>query len=191
MEDVHVFLVRYKDKAQVTIMVEPTLDKKQATDYATKVATALAKQPTALRKKLNRIIINKGDKTARAEETQHFFIMFSENIDKRISTHDLEETVFHETIHATLELTYKNHPDWLKAQRADPGFITNYAQKEPRQEDLPESALFAYTLIKHPGRLPQEIEKSIHEIMPNRLAFFKNLFENLDEMVDLAPDRKN
>ena len=44
------------------------------------------------------------------------------------------------------------------------------------EKDLPELALFAYTILKHLGRLPGYVEASVHKIMPHRLAHFKVLF---------------
>ena len=41
---------------------------------------------------------------------------------------------------------------------------------------MAESALFAWTMLLHPGRFPQNIEARVRQIMPNRLAFFKELF---------------
>lgn len=38
------------------------------------------------------------------------------------------------------------------------------------------SALFAYTILKHPSRLREEVEKAVHKIMPHRIAFFRELF---------------
>ena len=37
-------------------------------------------------------------------------------------------------------------------------------------------ALFAWTMIMHPGRLPARVEARAKAIMPNRLAFFEELF---------------
>ena len=37
-------------------------------------------------------------------------------------------------------------------------------------------ALFAWTMIMHPGRLPARVEASAKAIMPNRRAFFEELF---------------
>ena len=38
------------------------------------------------------------------------------------------------------------------------------------------SALFAWAMLMHPGRLPAKVEAQAREIMPNRLAFFEELF---------------
>ena len=45
--------------------------------------------------------------------------------------------------------------DWLAAQETDGRFVTRYAERKPKGEDLAESALFAYTILHHPDRIPR------------------------------------
>lgn len=140
------------------------------------VAEAVGKLPTFMRKTLDHVVIHVGDETAFAEGEGHFFVLYSDNIKTRIRNHDLEETVFHESVHATLDSRYARSKKWRKAQKADDDFITKYAKRLPEKEDLAESGLFAWTLIMHPGRLPAKVEARVREIMPNRIAFFEELF---------------
>lgn len=188
-DDCYVLQLKFEDGASVGLWAEPGFEsKKVVSDYAKKIGDALGKLPKAMRQKLRRVILHKGDRVASSEHQGHFFIMYSENIDARVSTHDLEESVFHETIHATLEARHATSPEWLMAQKKDGDFITAYAASKPRQEDLPESALFAYTLIHHPGRMPAEVEKAVREIMPNRLDYLRNLFADVDTAVGLTKE---
>jgi hypothetical protein len=55
---------------------------------------------------------------------------------------------------------------------------------------LAGSALFAWAMIMHPGRLPGSVETRVREIMPNRLAFLEELFcaQPLFENTDQKPD---
>jgi len=125
---------------------------------------------------LDHVVINNGDNTAFAETQGHFFVLYSENMDNRISTHDLEETVFHESVHASIQDIYENDTAWTNAQAADPSFVTEYAQSYPGLEDMPETALFAYAMITHPGRLSADIEEWLNENIPHRLAFFSSIY---------------
>lgn len=178
---VFVFELKFADDVRVPIWASAAFgDASAASRYATHLGHAISKQPKALRSKLSHVILHQGDEVAFAEEGGHFFVVYSGNIDQRLATHDLEETVFHETIHATLEADHAKHPDWVAAQKKDPGFITDYAAKLPAKEDLPESALFAYTLMHHPGRLPSDVESAIRRIMPHRLAYLQSLFERME-----------
>ena len=140
------------------------------------VADAVAKLPFDMRRRLHHVVIHHGDETASAEKDAGFFVLYHANIAKRIAAHDLEETVFHESVHATLDKRYANSRAWRQAQNADDAFITRYAQNNPGKEDLAESALFAWAVLQYPGRLPGEVEAEVRRIMPHRLAFFAKLF---------------
>lgn len=148
-----------------------------AEKYAQMLSGPLGKLPEVQRSKLSHVIIHKGDETAFGESEGHFFVLYSQNMETRIRNHDLEETVFHESVHATLETIYQNDEDWLKAQAADGTYITDYAKSLPNLEDLPETAIFAYTMIEHPGRLSPEIEEWVHNNIPNRFEFFKTIYK--------------
>ena len=173
----HIFKGRYKDGTSVGLWahrklgtrtdVEPTIEL---------VARAIGKLPSFMRAKLKHVVIHDGDETAFAEGHGHFFVLYTENIKTRIRNHDLEETVFHESVHATLDKKHARSKKWRAAQQQDGDFITRYAARHPQKEDLAESALFAWAMLMHPGRLPQDIEQQAREIMPNRLAFFQDLF---------------
>lgn len=106
LDDVFVLEIQYQDGARVEVWASPALGEgKVAGDYAKHIASALAKQPKRLRAKLSHVIVHSGDETAFAEESAHFFVLYSRNIERRLSTHDLEETVFHETIHVASSIS--------------------------------------------------------------------------------------
>ncbi len=161
-------------------------DEAAAKEYAAKLGPRLGKLPLFQRNMIDHVVIHKGDRTAFAEIEGQFFILYSENMDKRISTNDLEETVFHESVHASYQFMYQNHPDWTSAQAADPTFVTEYAQDNPFVEDIAESALFAYAYLTYPGRLSSDIEKWLEENIPNRLEFFGAFYSQATRAEDLA-----
>jgi len=148
--------------------------RKEATHYAKMLLGPVGKLPMLMRKKLAHIVILKGNESAFAEDKGHFFSIYSENIDIRYENNDLEETVFHESVYATLDEIYAGSEVWLSAQRSDNGFITNYAERNPNKEDLAESALFAYTYLKFPDRLPAYVITWMENMMPNRLEFLRD-----------------
>ncbi len=177
-EDTFVFEATFSDGEKLEIWCHSTFNTQEAAQgYADKLCPRLGKLPFVQRDMLNHVVINKGNQTAFAETQGHFFVLYSDNMDDRISTHDLEETVFHESVHASLQDIYENDTAWTNAQLADPSFVTEYAQSFPDLEDMPETALFAYTLITHPGRLSADIENWLHENIPNRLAFFSTIYD--------------
>ena len=172
-----IFVAHYSDGTSVPLWAHPDFkSQKKAMESVEPVAEAVGKLPTFMRSTLDHVVIHRGDETAFGEDEGHFFVLYSENIKTRIRNHDLEETVFHESVHATLDAKYARSKEWLKAQKADGDFITKYAKRLPKKEDLAESGLFAWTMIMHPGRLPAKIEARARKIMPNRLVFFKELF---------------
>ena len=123
------------------------------------VAPAIGKLPTVMHAKLGHVVIHKGDETAFGEADGHFFMLYSDNIRTRIRNHDLEETVYHESVDARLDTTYRQNRAWRNAQKADGRFITDYAANLPNKEDLAESARFAWAMLVHSGRLPTPIEQ--------------------------------
>lgn len=172
-----VFEADFSDGIKVEIWLHSSFDDSANADrYAQMLTGPLGKLPGVMRNKLHHVVIHKGNETAFGESEGHFFVLYSENMETRLQNHDLEETVFHESVHATLEYIYKNNAAWQKAQTTDFGYITEYAEKNPKIEDLPETALFAYTMLKHPGRISPEIEEWINKKIPNRIEFFRKVF---------------
>ncbi len=176
-DDVRMFSAIYSDDTTVGLWVHPDIatDEEEAALVAP-VAEAVAKLPTAMRSLLNHVVVHAGDETAFSEDVGRFFVLYSENIRSRISTNDLQETVFHESVHATIDVPHADSADWLAAQAADGAYVTTYAAENPMDEDLAESALFAWAMVKHPGRLPPEVETAVTTLIPNRLAYFRGLF---------------
>lgn len=147
-----------------------------AQEYADKLTSRLGKLPGFMRNQLSHVVLHNGDAGAFAESEGNFFIIYSVNMDTRISNNDLEETVFHESVHATLDADYLQTAPWLQAQQNDNTFITQYARENADKEDMAESAIFAYTMIKYPGRLSTTTESWVTTNIPNRYAFFQTIF---------------
>lgn len=176
-EDTFVFEATFSNGEKLEIWCHSSfLTQSAAQEYAEKLCPRLGKLPHIQRNILDHVVIHNGNETAFAETEGHFFVLYSENMDARISTNDLEETVFHESVHASLQDTYENDPVWTNAQAADPAFVTEYAQSLPGLEDMPETALFAYAFITYPGRLSMDIENWLTENIPNRLEFFRTIY---------------
>lgn len=186
-----VYVAHYKDGNSVGLWAHSDFRlQTHALRFVKPVAQAIGKLPAIMRSELDHVVIHKGDETAFGEADGHFFVLYSDNILTRIRNHDLEETVFHESVHATLDAKYLGGRKWLEAQRADGAFVTEYAARLPEKEDLAESALFAWTILVHPGRLPQNVEARVREIMPNRLAFFEKLFQGESLFHQAGSERK-
>lgn len=175
--EAYVFEAAYRaeENAKHTVQISANRDfgsRAKAAAYARKLARAIGLQPELFRNVLRHVVLHNGDETAFAEERGGFFVIYSENMDDRIGTNDLQHTVFHECAHVALEKEHAASAGWVAAQDADGGFVTEYARDNPVKEDVPESAIFAYALLNYPGRLATEVEAAVREAMPNRLAYF-------------------
>ncbi len=176
-DGVHVFETRFQDGVQIGVWVHPDIgDRTAAKRVVEQLVGPLGRLPSLMRVNLDHVVIHKGDETAFAEDLGRFFVLYDQNMAKRIGTHDLEETVFHETVHATLDHAFASNKGWKKAQRRDGGFVTTYAANHPDQEDLAETALFAMTYFHHPERLPAPVRAKLEQQVPNRLEFLSGLF---------------
>ncbi|GFE64870.1 hypothetical protein KIN_19440 [Litoreibacter roseus] len=145
---------------------------------AVEAAASVSRLPTQMRTELRYVNILDGDGAAWEEALGGFFTLYDELMERRLAEHDLDETVFHETAHVALDPLLANKPEWRSNQRADNNFITSYAAKNPNKEDIAESALFAWTLTHHPGRLPADVEAGVRSVIPNRLDYLRNVLES-------------
>ena len=176
MQPAFVFGTYYTDGTQVKIAVDSTFrTAKAAHKEAMRYASRLGKLPTALRKGVKRLVVHQGEKNSTAFSDVGLIVVYSANATKRISTHDLEETIFHESVHAAWDKQHARSAAWLKAQAADGAFITSYARRKRTREDLAESALFAYTLLHHPKRIPAADAKKIGHKIAARIDFVEAL----------------
>ena len=147
----------------------------EAREEALRYTPRLGKLPTALRRGVRRVVVHKGGQDTTAFSDVGLIVLYSENATERISTHDLEETVFHESVHAAWDEAHASSPAWREAQKKDGGFLTAYAREKPDGEDLAESALFAYTLLHHPERIPEAEAAKIRRAIPARIDFVAKL----------------
>ena len=176
-DGVHVFEALFTDGTVIEITAHPDFGTEaRAADVAAKLTGPLGRLPTFMREKLGHVVLQKGDETAFAESRGRFFTVYDENMSKRIGTHDLEETVFHESVHAAMDVPVATDPEWLAAQSDDAAFVTEYAASLPEREDLAETALFAYAFFRHPERLDDQLLRDIKQTIPNRLAYLERFF---------------
>jgi len=173
----YVYSADFVDNTSVGIRLSSDFSSKtEARKYGDMLLGPLGKLPFKMRQTLKHVVIHKGDRAASAEDKGNFFIMHSTNMETRISNHDLEETVFHESVHATLDVMYEDTEEWLLAQIRDKNYITEYAERK-HSEDHAESALFIYTYLYHPERLSEHVKNWMKQNIPNKINHFKQVFE--------------
>ena len=169
----HLFLARYSDGAEIEIAVNPEFDAGTALALANRFAQPLGQLPTSLRAGIGRFSIHGGDESFHAGTGQ--IVVYTEMADQRASYAHLEESLFHEAVHASWDEAHRLSPGWIAAQTADGGFLTGYGAESPDREDLAETALFAFALLHHPDRFPPADSADTQRAVPNRIAYIAEL----------------
>lgn len=169
----HLFAARYSDGAVIEIGVNPEFDTPTAQILAERFARPLGQLPTSLRAGIARFSIHGGDQSFHAGTGQ--IVVYTEKADQRASYAHLEESLFHEAVHASWDENHRLTPAWQAAQAADGGFLTDYGAESPDREDLAETALFAFAILHHPERFPPVDTEDTLRAVPNRIAYIAAL----------------
>ncbi len=171
--DAHLFEARYSDGARIKIAVNPEFPAEAAEAIALRFAVPLGQLPTALRAGIGRFSVHGGDQGFHAGDGQ--IVVYTGRADLRAAALHLEESLFHEAVHASWDRDHAAAPDWLAAQQADGGFLTGYAEAAPEVEDLAETALFDFAILHHPKRFPPVDTADTRAAVPHRIAYFAGL----------------
>jgi hypothetical protein len=102
--------------------------------------------------------------------------VYSEGADERARYNHLEESLFHEAVHASLDAAHRLSDGWRRAQASDGQFLTSYAARRPEREDLAETALFAFAILHHPDRFPTADTETTMRAVPHRIEYIKAFF---------------
>lgn len=176
IQQAFLFVALFSDGTRINLAMDSDFQTQDhARNEALRYTPRLGKLPTALRRGVDRVVVHQGGAEVTAFSDVGLIVLYADNATKRIKTHDLEETVFHESVHAAWDKMHGSSVAWQAAQKKDGGFVTDYARKNPQLEDLAESALFAFTLIHHPARIPEQEATWLAHTIPNRIAFIEQL----------------
>lgn len=187
--NVFLFQAHFSNSPPIDIIVNPEFETVEAAETeARRYTRSLGQLPLVFRHGIRQLGIFDGMPTYSAGAGKIF--VYAERTTLRISQDHLEESMMHEAAHVSLDPLYARSDAWIAAQQSDARFMTRYGQKHPRGEDMAETALFAYGLIRHPGRIPPVDSHDILSAVPARIAFFKEVL-NLDETGSPAPKPPN
>jgi hypothetical protein len=168
------FIARYSDGTNTEIAINPEFSTKEyAGEEAKRYVKALGQLPTSLRKGIKRFSVHKGRKGFHAGTGQ--IVVYAETADNRFSYKHLEESLFHEAVHASWDDDHRLSTGWINAQKMDNRFLTKYGQNSPEREDLAETALFAYAISHHPDRLPPVDTADTLNAVPQRIEYIKKI----------------
>lgn len=170
----HIFEARFSDGTRIEMAINPEFGRAEAArTEALRYAPALGQLPTSLRRGLHRFSVHDGRKAPHAGDGQVIF--YAKTADQRLGYQHLEESLFHESVHASWDAQWRLSPQWLAAAAADGGFLTRYGAEHPDREDLAETALFAFAILHHPDRLPPADTADTLAAVPHRIAFIETL----------------
>ena len=180
VSDAHLFRAEFSDGTSIAMRAHPEIgDVNAATAEVDRYTKALGQLPHVLRADVCRFAVRHGDETATASFREGMSVQTG-NMDVRIGDNRMEETLFHEAIHTSLDHkhSYGRSQDWLDAQEADGKWLTSYGRENPDSEDFAETALYAWALMNHPDRVPDDQAAAWSERVPNRIAYLEDLFRN-------------
>lgn len=168
----YLFKASYKDNLIIEMQVNPefgSLEKARA--EARKYAEVIGRLPTVLRKDVKTSWIHKGDKLFGGGNNNLLIHTGQAAAYERDGI--LEEALIHEGAHSSLDATHALAKGWVAAQKADPVFISTYAEENPQREDIAESFIFFLALQYRLDRIPKELKETVEKCIPQRMAYFK------------------
>lgn len=170
----YLFIATFTDGLEIKIQVNPEFGSvEEAEKQALRHLPAVGQLPTLLRRDVETMTIHAGDNDYGGGNND--LLIHTGRTAQYIRAKNLEETLFHEAVHTSIDGRYADSPEWKAAQAADSDFISSYARDHPDREDMAESMLPAYGVLIHPNRISAMQRDTIRETMPNRLAFFEAL----------------
>jgi len=178
-QDMFVFNVKYKNKKGTRVRVNTEFENvKNAQRQAERYAFVVGQMPLVLLRDVDTITIHKGKKLF-GGGNRDILIHTGEGDDLRRDGF-LEEVIFHEACHTSLDHDAWNNPALEKAQLLDDDFISTYALDFPHREDIAESCLMYFALRYRPDRIPNGIKNLIQKTIPSRIDYFDKyvMFDN-------------
>ena len=168
------FAASFSDGTGFEIAINPEFETEAAArTEAMRYVKGFGQLPTNLRQGIKKFSVHKGDEGFHAGTGA--IIVYADKVDNRLGYNHLEESLFHEAVHASWDAQHRLAPDWKKAQEADGRFVTGYGKKRPEREDLAETALFAYAILHYPDRFPPVDTQDVIAAGKHRIAYIKKL----------------
>ncbi len=178
-EDMFVFNVKYKNKKGTRVRVNTEFGNvKNAQRQAERYAFVVGQMPLVLLRDLDTITIHKGKENFGGGNRD--ILIHTHSGDDLMRDGFLEEVVFHEGCHTSLDADAKENPAWKKARLLDNNFISSYALDNPNREDVAESCLMYFALKYRRDRIPNGIKNLILKTIPSRIDYFNKyvMFDN-------------
>ena len=166
----YLFEARYGAATVVEVQVNPEFTREQAEAEALRYAEPLGRVPAFYFRDLETMWIHAGDELAGGGNNN--ILIHTGGGEGYIRDGLLEELYLHEGAHTSLDAYHAAAPDWLAAQQADGGFLSDYGRDYPEREDVAES-IGPYLAVRYfRDRIDPELVATIEAVMPNRIRYF-------------------
>ncbi|MEM6966571.1 MAG: hypothetical protein AAF573_17535 [Bacteroidota bacterium] len=172
--DAFLFEVTYDDGLQSEVRVNPEFETVEAAKKeALKYARRIGQLPTALRRDVKSITINKGKELYGGGNED--ILIHTGQTSEYERDGILEETLVHEATHTSLDAYHAYSEKWIDAQLADGKFISSYAADYPTREDLAETFLMYLAVRYRADRIATGLKDSIVAQIPERIKYLDSL----------------
>lgn len=165
------FDVVFEDGLSTEIQVNPEFGSVENAEFeAAKYAFILGQLPACLRSEVDKVWIHQGNESFGGGFNGLLIHVGMSPTYESLGI--LEEVLFHEITHTSLDPIHSNATGWLDAQTSDAGFISTYGASSPSVEDLAESFLAWLMVRQCERRISVSDSLTISQTIPNRLAYF-------------------
>lgn len=186
-QQVYLFTIQFDDGLTTEVQaVQDFNSQDTARNEARTVAMALGRLPHQLRKGVKAVSLLEGEGRANAAPGEGVIRIYSRGVGVEL----LEELLAHEAAHVSLDPKFRQNTDWLYSQTFDPAFISTYGRDHSGSEDIAESVLPYLAVRYKPERISAQMERTIANAIPNRIAFFDEVFTELHPMQNLSSNTK-
>lgn len=167
--NLHLFDATFSDGLAIVVRVNPELGSSEAAQiHAERFARILGQLPKFLRAEVKTITIHDENHPLGGGAGDILIHLgFADAIGS-----DLEETIFHEATHVSMDPLLYYDEGYRSARDADSHFISDYAQQFPDREDIAESMLLWFALRYKSNKLTSSEATTIAETIPNRMNYW-------------------
>lgn len=175
-----IYQLTYDDGIDSKIRVRQLgFTREEADSLADRYGYQMGQLPACLRQGTELINIMKGDALYGGNIWNHSIdITIGETSQLYHRTGNIEEILFHEATHASLDYLYKE--EWSTYSNQDPRFVSKYAADNPTREDISESFLLTAGFNFRGERIPS-LANQINDNLANRMMYLQSL------MLDMYP----
>ena len=166
----HLFDATFGASTRVEVQVNPEISRTDAEIEAARYATVIGRMPAFLFRDLDTVWIHRGLNPFGGGNRN--LLIHTEQGAQYIADGFLEEVFLHEAAHTSLDAHHASAADWVAAQAADRGAISDYARDNPMREDVAES-LGPYLAQRFwIDRMAAADIAKIRGAIPARIAYF-------------------